>query len=150
MDEHRRIDDPNPAVTAQAADAFFAGLPQAIAELEEGRRQNRETAQAARSLAKILRGAVLFVFAVGILGGWILDHQQGQLDDAATKDRRDAQVTCRAVNANATSLNRFVDALVRSVQTNKAYTPAEKQMRIDSFESIRQRVPACDPPKEKP
>jgi hypothetical protein len=149
---NRRHDDPSAEVTPADADAFFAGLPQVIAELEKGRRQNaaaiaalEKGRQANRRLAKAVGWGVLILSLVAVVVGMALDRAQDDIRDAAQRDRQVAYQTCQAINQNARGINSAVDTAQASLRTNDSFTAAEKRARIESWEQVRQAVPACEP-----
>lgn len=153
MTPNRRTDDPRPDVTAEEADAWIGGLPQAIEQqklsraevqraleaLEKGRRQNRRVSKQARAIG-------LVVFAVLIVLGFAFQRVLHGLDTAADRDRQNAFEQCQLVNDNAMHLNRFLDVAVASVKSNTALTPAEKDYRVSLYLSIKQRLPLCERP----
>jgi hypothetical protein len=125
---------------------------QAITELRAGRDANRRRIDDSRKfLTWLLVGAVAFNVATMLLFGYLFDERDEQRERDIRTVRSEFFAQCRDINANAVTINDFIDAQQNAVRTNPVRTAAEKARLIQNFENLRQAVPKCIPPtRENP
>ena len=127
------------AVTAKALKA----AQKELARLEKGRVANR------RFIKELVAGAIIFNVAVMLLFGWLWDQRDEQRAEDIANVRRQFYRQCVDINANAKTINGFLDAQIMLVRTSPVKrTDEEKQRLIDNYNTLRQQEPKCVPPDE--
>jgi hypothetical protein len=96
---------------------------QAITELRAGRDANRRRIDDSRKfLTWLLVGAVAFNVATMLLFGYLFDERDEQRERDIRTVRSEFFAQCRDINANAVTINDFIDAQQNAVRTNPVRT----------------------------
>ena len=112
-----------------------------LQRLEVGRLANR------RFIKELVAGAIIFNVAVMLTFGWLWDQRDEQRAEDIANVRRQFYRQCVDINANAKTINGFLDAQIMLVRTSPVKrTDEEKQRLIDNYNTLRQQEPKCVPP----
>ena len=132
----RRRNDPRNEVDPDEVERFFTSLPRVIRGLRRGRIQNLTIA--------------VFVLISTLIYFHVTETQQHQIRAAAARDRQSSFRQCQVANDNARSLNKFLDVAIAATRSAPNLTSSERKYRVSLYESIKQTLPVCEKPKEKP
>ena len=135
---HRRADDVRTTVEADALEKWWAqwrDMPDIIHDLQDGRTLNRRL--------------IIFIIAMFLLGGYVVDRWDEQRQDDIDLVRARFYQQCLDINANAKTINEFLNQQINNTMDSPVLDPAEKSDRILGYNKLRQAEPVCFPPDKE-
>lgn len=142
-------------VSPEFVEEFFTNLPGLAEQVERNRvdaqvsfKRADTAASAATKLSRIIAFLTAFTIVAFSVVSWRTEVQQQDINEGVHRDRVRAYAQCQVANSNAVALNAFLDQVISSVKFSDQLTPEQRESRIKIYESIKQKLPVCEPPSD--